>query len=187
MHHKRLALVYFLAALAAIHGIAFGQSQANTGNIATGRPGIMTSELYHPVLDCFLRGLPHAYRRVEARPGTIVRVEVPGDCGGAWQIEKAESGWELVSPSDRCDARVVLPQEIAWRVFTRGISRAEAELQVRIVGDRDLGLHVLVSADGRTGRVGQTIAFCRLSTNFVLSDANAVICRRFPCRGVHLD
>jgi hypothetical protein len=29
----------------------------------TGRTGIMTPELYHPVLDCFLRGLPHVLKR----------------------------------------------------------------------------------------------------------------------------
>jgi hypothetical protein len=33
--------------------------------LATNRPGIMTRDLYHPVLDCFVRGLPQylpAYR-----------------------------------------------------------------------------------------------------------------------------
>ena len=28
----------------------------------------MTPELYHPVLDCFVRGLPHVYRDVDALP-----------------------------------------------------------------------------------------------------------------------
>src|SRR5882757_4364896 len=35
---------------------------------ATGRRGLMIPELYHPVLDCFMRGLPYAFRRVEAAP-----------------------------------------------------------------------------------------------------------------------
>src|ERR1700758_3378621 len=30
--------------------------------LATQRPGLMAAELYHPVLDCFMRGLPHHYR-----------------------------------------------------------------------------------------------------------------------------
>src|SRR5262249_43624025 len=33
--------------------------------LATNRPGIMTPELYHPVLDCFVRGLPFLYRSVD--------------------------------------------------------------------------------------------------------------------------
>jgi uncharacterized protein (TIGR03083 family) len=110
---------------------------------ATGRPGLMIPELYRPVLDCFMRGLPHAYRRVEAEPGTVVRVEVSGDCGGVWQIEREAPDWALVRPVDRWNSRIVVPQEIAWRVFTRGIPRAEAEMHVRIEGNRELGIHVL--------------------------------------------
>jgi uncharacterized protein (TIGR03083 family) len=110
---------------------------------ATGRPGLMVPELYHPVLDCFMRGLPHAFRRVERPPGTVVRAEVSGACGGIWHIERATPRWALVRPADRWDSRIVVPQEIAWRVFTRGIPRAEAQSQVRVEGDQDLGLHVL--------------------------------------------
>src|SRR2546427_861626 len=32
--------------------------------LAVNKPGIMTRELYHPVLDCFLRALPFTYRKV---------------------------------------------------------------------------------------------------------------------------
>lgn len=110
---------------------------------ATRRRGLMIPELYHPVLDCFMRGLPYAYRRVEAAPGTTVRAEVSGECGGVWQIERVEPGWALVRPADRWDSRIVVPQEIAWRVFTGGIPRAEAQSQVCVEGGRDLGLHVL--------------------------------------------
>jgi uncharacterized protein (TIGR03083 family) len=110
---------------------------------ATGRPGLMIPELYHPVLDCFMRGLPFAYRRVEAAPGTMVRAEVSGECGGVWQIRRETAGWLLIKPGDGWDSRIVVPQEIAWLVFTKGIRRDEAERQVRIEGDQDLGLRVL--------------------------------------------
>jgi len=111
--------------------------------LETGRPGIMTPELYHPVLDCFLRGLPHAFRGVDAMPGAMVRVEIAGECGGAWQLRKVAVGWVLVESGDAWAARVVIPQEIAWRVFTKGIGRAEAEKLVRVEGDRALGSRVL--------------------------------------------
>src|SRR5690242_2139628 len=35
--------------------------------LAVNKPGIMTRELYFPVLDCFLRALPFAYRNVSAK------------------------------------------------------------------------------------------------------------------------
>ncbi len=112
--------------------------------LATNRPGIMTPELYHPVLDCFVRGLPHACRKVDAPAESIVRVEISGDCGGQWQLRRMPSAWVLELPTNEdCCARVVIPQEIAWRAFTKGIGRADALEQVQIAGDRELGLHVL--------------------------------------------
>ena len=110
---------------------------------ATNRPGIMTPELYHPVLDCFVRGLPHAFRDVEAAPGSTVQLEITGDCGGQWLLCRGDSGWNFTGsrPADLA-ARVVMPQEIAWRVFTKGIDRAEALAKSCIEGDGALAEHV---------------------------------------------
>ncbi|HET8782385.1 MAG TPA: maleylpyruvate isomerase N-terminal domain-containing protein, partial [Pyrinomonadaceae bacterium] len=111
---------------------------------ATDRPGIMTPELYHPVLDCFLRGLPHLYRNTEATAGTVLLVEIAGECGGQWLLSRDSDGWKLVKESAvEPAARVTIPQEIAWRVFTKGIDRESARSQIKIEGDSDLGSRVL--------------------------------------------
>jgi len=118
---------------------------------AVGRPGILTPELYHPVLDCFMRGLPYAYRDVEAKAETIVRVAVAGPCGGEWQLHRDAAEWSVEPPSPGSfDARVTLPEAIAWRVFTKGIAREAALPQARIEGCRELALPVL----GLTAIVG---------------------------------
>ena len=112
--------------------------------LATGRPGIMTPELYHPVLDCFLRALPQTYRSVPAENGTLLRVDIVGDCGGTWRLLRAPDCWRLVAASPIVpECRVSIPQEIAWRIFTKGIDRAAAETQVWVEGDRRLAEHVL--------------------------------------------
>lgn len=111
--------------------------------LATDRPGIMTPELYHPVLDCFMRGLPHAYRACDAPAGTIVQVVVSGECGGVWQISKEASGWMMSAPDDRWNSRVTVPQEIAWLIFTKGMPPEEANRGVRIEGDSAMGQPVL--------------------------------------------
>jgi len=112
--------------------------------VATNRPGIMTPELYHPVLDCFLRGLPHLYRDTEAPSGTVLLVEIAGECGGQWFLLRESGRWELVKESAaEPAARVTIPQEIAWRIFTKGIDRDSAREQVRIEGDPHLGNPVL--------------------------------------------
>jgi uncharacterized protein (TIGR03083 family) len=119
--------------------------------LATHRPGIMTPDLYHPVLDCFLRGLPHAFREVKASPGTVLLVEVSGECGGQWFLQRGTETWNLVPTSGRgFTARVTVPQELAWRFFTKGIDRGSARAQLEIDGDRALGEKIL----GLTAIVG---------------------------------
>jgi uncharacterized protein (TIGR03083 family) len=112
--------------------------------LATNRPGIMTLDLYHPVLDCFVRGLPYVYRDVDAPAGTVLLLEISGECGGQWFLARGSTGWSFVKQSGGALAsQVKIPQELAWRVFTKGIDRDSARAQMEIAGDRDLGQKVL--------------------------------------------
>ena len=112
--------------------------------LAVNRPGIMTRELYHPVLDCFLRALPFTYRNVSAKNGTLLQFTVSGECGGIWYLYRAAEIWQLVAaPMGGAASETTIPQEIAWRIFTKGIDRDSALAQVKVSGDASLGLHVL--------------------------------------------
>jgi uncharacterized protein (TIGR03083 family) len=111
---------------------------------AVGKPGIVTRELYYPVLDCFLRALPFAYRTVSATPGTYAQIIVSGECGGTWYLCRTEETWQLLGePFGEKASETTIPQELAWRIFTRGIDRESALRQVKVTGDSALGLHVL--------------------------------------------
>ena len=112
---------------------------------AVGKPGIMTPRLYHPVLDCFLRALPHRYRTVQAPAGSLVQIVVSGECGGEWNLERRSSGWRLIASANPASlaARAMIPQEIAWRVFTKGIDRESLDRTVRLEGDETLARPVL--------------------------------------------
>jgi len=108
------------------------------------RPGIMTRELYDPVIDCFMRALPFTYRHVSSAPGTAVHIAVAGECGGSWYLYHEGETWVLTgSEPSEPTAEMVIPQEIAWRIFTKGICRESALSQVRISGNRTLALPVL--------------------------------------------
>jgi uncharacterized protein (TIGR03083 family) len=112
-------------------------------NAARSLHAIMTPELYHPVLDCFMRALPFHYRSMPAPSGTVVRISVSGDCGGDWHLYRGDA-WVLTSnAAGTTAATVTIPQDIAWRVFTKGITRDAAREQVRVTGDETLGLHAL--------------------------------------------
>jgi len=119
--------------------------------LATDRPGIMTRELYHPVIDCFLRGLPHRFQKVDAREGTNVAIEIAGDCGGSWVLSKSNARWKIGEGTTAdWTSRITIPQEIAWRVFTKGIARDSAREQSLLEGEKSPGEAVL----GLTAIVG---------------------------------
>jgi hypothetical protein len=95
------------------------------------------------VLDCFARGLAHAYREVSAPGGTTVCLEISGECGGRWYIAKEASLWKFVNCAADPAVRATVPQEIAWRLFTKGINREIARTQIKFEGDLDLGEPIL--------------------------------------------
>jgi uncharacterized protein (TIGR03083 family) len=112
--------------------------------LAVDKPGIMTRELYFPVLDCFLRALPFAYRGISAKPGTYAEIIISGECGGSWFLHRTGGAWQLVkNPPGEKVSEIMIPQQIAWRIFTKGIRREVALSQVKVSGDVELGLHVL--------------------------------------------
>jgi uncharacterized protein (TIGR03083 family) len=111
--------------------------------VAVNRPGISTRELYFPVLDTFMRGLPHAFRSVDAREGTRLEIEITGEAGGRWFLERSATGWRLVDDAEPPEAKLQIDQELAWRVFTKAVDADAAVPQVQISGDRALALHVL--------------------------------------------
>lgn len=111
--------------------------------VAVDRPGISNRELYYPVLDTFMRGLPHAFRSVQASEGKVVQIEISGDAGGTWFLLRSDSRWKLVDDELTSDAGLQIGQELAWRLFTKGVAPQEAERQVTVTGDRSLALPAL--------------------------------------------
>jgi len=112
--------------------------------VAVDKPGIMTPEFYHPVLDCFMRAVPYHYRPIVREPGSLARFDISGDCGGSWYLHRDDESWELLSsPRGKEVSVTTIPQEIAWRIFTKGIDPEAAKSQVAVSGDAELGSHIL--------------------------------------------
>ncbi len=112
--------------------------------LAVNKPGIMTREFYFPVLDCFMRALPYAYRTIAAQPGSLAQFQIKGECGGSWYLFRDGEKWTLIaSPAGEEISETTILQEIAWRIFTKGIAFDEARAQVLVTGDEAVGLHIL--------------------------------------------
>lgn len=111
---------------------------------AVDRPGLKERRFFAPVLDTFVRALPHTFRDTDAPDGTHVKLVISGDAGGEWSLIRQTARWALFADvGTDPDSIVVIDEEIAWRLFTKGISRDEASGKVESVGDRSLGLKVL--------------------------------------------
>lgn len=111
---------------------------------ATGAPPLYERRYLYPVLDTFLRGLPHAYRNVSAEEGARVTFEVTGEAGGLWTLARESSAWALYAGSTpRPPARVRMSEDTAWRLLTRGLAPDEAARRIDLEGDPALGAPIL--------------------------------------------
>lgn len=107
---------------------------------ATGRPGLTSRRHLHPVLDAFLRALPHRYREIEAPEGTRLEVEIEGEAGGLWTLRREAEAWRLYLGRDEAAAEPAttsarIGQADAWRLFTKGLDRPTAEARLAVEGD----------------------------------------------------
>lgn len=111
---------------------------------AVGQPGCTEPVFLTPVLDAFVRALPRTYRDVDAPPNSKVVLEISGPSGGAWTVVRESGGWKLyLGRPDKSDAEVRLPEDTAWRLFTRGVTREQAREKSRTSGDHMLAEKLL--------------------------------------------
>jgi uncharacterized protein (TIGR03083 family) len=107
---------------------------------AVAAPGLTGREWLHPVLALFMRALPHTYREFPAESGTAITITITGEAGGIWSLHRTAKGWELEEgAASAAAARITLSDDIAWRLFTKGLSPEQARVQVAIEGVEKLG------------------------------------------------
>ena len=107
---------------------------------AVGAPGLLGREWLYPVLDIFMRALPHTYRTISAEPDQSIHFAIRGEAGGDWTLRRESPGWSLFTGrDDHPVTRVSLDQESAWKLFSKGLSPEAARRSVRIEGDPRLG------------------------------------------------
>jgi uncharacterized protein (TIGR03083 family) len=111
---------------------------------AVGKPGLKEPKFLAPSLQAFVRALPQTFRHVGAADGTLVAFTVTGRAGGQWFLLKEQDRWGLhVDVPGKPDAQVVMDEDTAWRLFTKGLDKTEAQARTTLLGDRSLGLKVL--------------------------------------------
>ncbi len=99
--------------------------------------------LYLPYLETSMRALPYHYRNQPGESGEVIRFTVP-EVAGEWWLHYTGEKWELITSMQTLPAtEVLIPQTIAWRIFSKNIPAEAAEKQVQISGNQKLGRHFL--------------------------------------------
>jgi uncharacterized protein (TIGR03083 family) len=107
-------------------------------------PGLKERRFFHPILDTFVRALPHTYRDVPVADMTVIRFVVTGEAGDVWYLVGEANRWSLYTGVERQpDTVVTMDQETCWRLFTRGMNKDQARGNTTIAGNQTLGEKIL--------------------------------------------
>jgi uncharacterized protein (TIGR03083 family) len=95
---------------------------------------------FHPVLSAFVFALPHTLRDTDASVDTTVKFMVTGEAADSWYVIRDGDGWHLYANTDiEPITTVTMPEDTAWRLFTKGIDSTIAAKQTTITGNQNLG------------------------------------------------
>ena len=111
---------------------------------AANASGLKEPRFMAPVLSTFTRALPRAFRSTSAAENTCVTLTITGESGGRWSVVQERGEWVLYQGApDQPAAEAMLDADIAWRLFTHGLSQSAARQGLSVKGDQALGLRVL--------------------------------------------
>ena len=111
---------------------------------AVNKPGLTDRKFLHPVLDAFVRALPHTYRDVPVANTTVIKLLVTGEAGDTWYLLGEANHWSLYKEGEWPPTTIVtMDQETCWRRFTRGMRKEQARAHTTIEGDEKLGEKML--------------------------------------------
>jgi uncharacterized protein (TIGR03083 family) len=106
---------------------------------AVGRDSLKTRRYLLPVLSTFVHALPRTYADIHLSERTLVKVLFHGEAESQWHLVGEHGTWKLFADSDLAPAAEVhIPDDIAWRLFTRGIDPVQARAASELRGDRVL-------------------------------------------------
>jgi hypothetical protein len=94
------------------------------------------------VLAAFVWALPRALAGIQAEEDACVTLTILGASGGRWSVRQEHGAWRLYEGTpNEANAEVLLDEDVAWRLFTRGLDRVSAHAVMK--GDTTLGVAVL--------------------------------------------
>ena len=107
---------------------------------AVGAPGLDQEHYLRPLLQTLIRALPRSYSGVERPIGTSIGITISDLEDLDWLLQRQADGWQLgvAEAKLELDASIRIPAMVATRLFTKGISGAEARESAIVTGDERL-------------------------------------------------
>jgi hypothetical protein len=107
---------------------------------AAGVPLLDEPEFVSPVVETFMRTLPHALGESTAPKGKRVSYVVSGSAGGTWTAARGADDWTLDQrPPPRAPfASVSTDVDTFWRLCTRAVRPADVRDRIIAAGDAEL-------------------------------------------------
>lgn len=109
--------------------------------LATGDPNTLLADAYFkPYLETSMMALPHHYRNTVAKAEAIIRFVIFGESEKVWYLKYTDQ-WSF-SPHHigAVACEVQIPDQVVWKIFTKGMQRDQAIKQSKITGKQELGL-----------------------------------------------
>jgi uncharacterized protein (TIGR03083 family) len=105
---------------------------------ATGRPPLYDPSLLLPAIETFARGLPHAYRNLHASEGMTIAISVGAPAEIGWTLQRERGAWSLWRGADpNAQTAITASPDLLWRVWTKGLSPAQAKPHLTVSGSAD--------------------------------------------------
>ncbi len=106
---------------------------------------IITPELFNPFIRTFFLGLPYLLRNHTAPAFAIIAVEINGEMGLVQYLQFNNHQWNLFdeSPGDKLYAKTIIPANIAWKLFTKGVTPKAILTEVVLEGNEEIAFQVL--------------------------------------------
>ncbi len=100
---------------------------------------LLRNKWFLPYLDTSVRALPHHYRDVDGENMDLIKFTFIGESEYSWFL-LYENSWKLLTDTNlepKCE--VIIKNEYAWKIFTKGMKRDEAIKASKIIGNETLG------------------------------------------------
>ncbi len=107
--------------------------------LAVGAPPLTEPRFSEPILETFLHAVPHRMAAVEAPEGTALAITLRGERDYLYTVRREAPGWKLYRGQEgESEASILLAEEPAWLLFTKGLPGAEARRQAQVEGRAEL-------------------------------------------------